>query len=226
VGLRGHAGMILGACLALAALGTSCGGGSSSTPQVTQVTSVSVTLSSASVSFGSQPVGTTSDAQPATVTNTGTGTLSITGFSFTGANASDFAEADTCGASIASGANCTITVMFTPSAAGTRAATLDISDNASGSPQSVSLTGEGAHDVVLTWTASPTPEVTYIVFRGTSPGGEGPTPVSCIFISGTSCADANVTSGITYYYVVAAVPGNGAAQAQSTFSNESSATAP
>ena len=42
------------------------------------------------------------------------------------------------------GGNCSIGVTFTPTAAGSRSATLSIGDNATGSPQLVNLTGTGA----------------------------------------------------------------------------------
>ena len=56
----------------------------------------------------------------------------------------DFAETNACGASLAAGANCAISVTFTPSTGGTRSGTLTITDNAAGSPHTVTLTGTGA----------------------------------------------------------------------------------
>src|SRR5258707_179189 len=50
----------------------------------------------------------------------------------------------TCGRSVAPGASCTISVKFTPTAAGTRTGTLTLTDNASNSPQTISLTGIGS----------------------------------------------------------------------------------
>jgi hypothetical protein len=99
-----------------------------------------VSLSPSSLTFASQTVGATSAAQTVTLTNTGSAALTITGISASG----DFAETDNCGSSVAAGANCTINVTFTPTASGTRAGTLSITDNASGSPQSAKLTGTGA----------------------------------------------------------------------------------
>jgi hypothetical protein len=63
--------------------------------------------------------------------------------------------------------------LFTPSAIGTRVASLGTTDNASGSPQTVPLSGAGTHDVILSWTASTTSgPVGYNVYRGTTSGGE------------------------------------------------------
>jgi acid phosphatase len=108
-----------------------------------------VGFSPASLTFGSRAVGTSSSAQFETFTNTGTGALTfgtetITGdFSFTGQG--------NCSSSLAPGANCTISVKFTPTTTGTRAGTLTVNDNASTSPQVVTLTGTGV---------SPTPPPT------------------------------------------------------------------
>ncbi len=104
---------------------------------------VSVSLSPNSLAFGSQSVNTTSAPQTVNLTNSGNTTLNITSISIGGTNGGDFAQSNTCGASVASGGGCTISVTFTPSATGTRVGTLTITDNASGSPQTVSLTGSG-----------------------------------------------------------------------------------
>jgi len=184
-----------------------------------------VSLSSTSLGFGNQPIAITSTAQTVTLTNTGTATLSITSLTVTGTNASDFAETNICGSSVAAGAKCTIAVMFTPSASGARTATLSIADSANGSPQTVSLSGTGSHDVILSWTASAASGVMgYNVYRGTTSGGESSTPLNSTPVNGTTYADGNVTAGAKYYYVVTAVASGGTTQ--SSASNEASATVP
>lgn len=102
------------------------------------------TLSATSLTFASQTDGTTSSAQTLTLTNSGTAALAVT----TIATSGDFAQTDTCGMSVAIGAKCTIAVTFTPIVAGTRTGTLTFTDNASGSPQIVVLSGTGAVSVV------------------------------------------------------------------------------
>ena len=167
----------------------------------------------------------TSSAQTVTLTNTGSATLSITSVTVTGTNASDFPESDTCGNSVATGANCRIAVMFTPAASGARTAALSIADNASGSPQTVSLSGTGSHDVILSWTDSATPGVVgYDIYRGTTSGGETSTPLNSAPINSTTYTDENVTAGAAYYYVVTAVASDDVTQ--SADSNEVSATVP
>lgn len=107
------------------------------------------TLGGNSIGFGNQNVGTTSSAQMVSLSNTGTATLTIASISIAGADASDFAETNTCGGSVAAGANCSISVTFKPTAAGNRSASVKITDNAAGSPQNVALTGTGVTPAVM-----------------------------------------------------------------------------
>jgi uncharacterized protein (TIGR03437 family) len=105
--------------------------------------SLVVTLSATSLAFGSQFVGTISGTQSVTVTNTGTAAVSVASISIAGTNSADYAQTSTCGSSLAAGASCGIFVTFTPTAAGARMALISILDNASNSPQTISLTGTG-----------------------------------------------------------------------------------
>ena len=109
-----------------------------------------VSLSDSSLSFANQLVGTASAGQGLTVTNSGTANLAITSVGLTGSNASDFAKsADTCtGATVIPNGTCTVSVTFTPSATGSRSASLSFNDNASGSPQRVTLSGTGGAPAV------------------------------------------------------------------------------
>jgi hypothetical protein len=102
-----------------------------------------VQLTPASLNFGTQPVGTTSLAKKIILTNKGSVAVSMTSISITGLDASDFAQTNTCGTSVAAGGSCFIKVTFTPSAKGKRTASVSITDNGGGSPQKVSLTGTG-----------------------------------------------------------------------------------
>ncbi len=106
----------------------------------TEVTApVAVTLSATSLDFGGQNITTTSAAKMVTLTNSGTETLTISSIAASG----DFAETNTCGASVSAGGNCMIAVTFTPTATGARTGSVTITDNAPDSPESVSLTGMG-----------------------------------------------------------------------------------
>ena len=113
----------------------------------------------ASLTFALQNTGSTSAAQGVTVTNTGNSPMAFTAIAIAGANASDFAQSvNTCPISpttLAAGGSCTVSVTFSPGAAGARSASISFTDNANGSPQSVSLTGTGQVPV-FTLSFSPT----------------------------------------------------------------------
>ena len=102
-------------------------------------------VSPATIAFGTQTVGTTTSAQTVTVTNTGNAALVVTAGGVTVTDSVDFLIGnDHCsGATLAAGAACTFTVSFKPGSVGTFTATVDIADNAAGSPQTVALSGSG-----------------------------------------------------------------------------------
>ncbi|HUE04246.1 MAG TPA: choice-of-anchor D domain-containing protein [Bryobacteraceae bacterium] len=115
-------------CDALAAVGTPC----------------PPTVSPSSLNFGTVALGSTSSPQTVTVANDTGSTLTFSGVTTVGADHGDFGIAsNTCVGALTINASCTIGVTFTPSATGTRTAALRISDNGTGSPQMVSLTGVG-----------------------------------------------------------------------------------
>jgi subtilase family serine protease len=107
-------------------------------------------LSANSLTFGSTVVGSTNVAPAITLTNSGTVVLDISSIGITGSNAASYSQTHTCGATLAVGASCNITITFKPQAAGTVAASLGVADNAAGSPQAVALSGTGAVTVTLT----------------------------------------------------------------------------
>jgi hypothetical protein len=111
-----------------------------------------VTLSLTSLTFAATNVGSTSAAQSVTLTNSGTGALTIDSI----AASSQYAETNTCGSSVAQGANCTISVTFTPTASGTQTGTVTITDNATGSPQTIALSGTGNGPAVVLMPATVT----------------------------------------------------------------------
>lgn len=114
-----------------------CGGASA------PATPPNLQLSPASLSFGVQPVGTESAAQPETLTNTGGSDLDISSVALTGTNQADFNQSGTCGPTLSRGASCTIDVTFTPSQIGPRSASMTIADNGREGTQLLSLTGIG-----------------------------------------------------------------------------------
>jgi len=154
-----------------------------------------ISLSSATVVFGQQNVGSTSAPQVVTLSNTGNGSLSIASMAVSGTNSRDFAQTSNCGGSVAAGSNCTITVTFAPSAAGSRSASLTVSDNASGSPQTISLSGTGLQPVVslstgsLTFAQQSTGSTSTAQSVTLSDTGNTSLTISSIGLSGANAAD-------------------------------------
>ena len=107
-----------------------------------------VGLASTSLNFGSVNVGGSTSQPPVQLKNTGSAALSIAGIGITGPNAGDFAETSTCplasSGTLSAGASCTISVTFQPTAAGSRTASVVISDNANPPQQTIALSGTGA----------------------------------------------------------------------------------
>lgn len=104
----------------------------------------SVSLSKASLTFGSIVEGKVSAAQTVTLTNKGKAPLDITNIALAGANASSYIELNTCGPTLAAGTSCNIDIAFKPTASGALKASLVISDNGSTATQRVTLAGTGA----------------------------------------------------------------------------------
>jgi len=102
------------------------------------LTNGTVQILPAQVNFGILKGGTRSEVVG--VMNTGTAALTITGTSITGNSAAAFSVvANTCGASVAAGANCEITVQFKSAGVGNYNAMLAISDSSTDSPQQIPL---------------------------------------------------------------------------------------
>jgi hypothetical protein len=105
-----------------------------------------VSLSSQSLNFGDQLVGTTGPPQIITLTNTGPANLIVYFVSLGYYTYADFSETDTCTtAPIAPNGSCTIIVQFSPIYPGLRSDVLSITDNAADSPQDVSLMGNALY---------------------------------------------------------------------------------
>ena len=101
-----------------------------------------LTLDSLSPALIYNTVVSTGQPLTSTLTNTGSAVLRISGITIGGTNPGDFSvTSTTCGATLAIGANCTITATFNSSSPGTFLGTLNVASNAAGSPASVNLTG-------------------------------------------------------------------------------------
>ena len=154
----------IGLTLAPAALGTQPAGSvtistdATNSPQKVTLSGkgiapVAILPASQKLTFAAQLEGTTSAGQTVTVTNEQNVPLNISGVSISGANSGDFGVSNSCPtvpSSVPKTSSCTLSVTFTPTASGARTATLSIIDDASNSPQVVTLSGSGSAPVTIT----------------------------------------------------------------------------
>lgn len=173
--------------------GTYAGSGASGNGFIAKVSpanTAALSLNPQTLSFGNQALATTSSPLTLTLTNVGSAPMTLSGFS---ASDSEFAvSSNTCnGALAAGGAQCTVSVTFTPSSTASTTtaikANLQITDSAAGSPQSVALTGTGA---------TPGPGITFSPSPLNFPGAplvgstNGPLPVT---LTNTGSAPLTIT---------------------------------
>jgi hypothetical protein len=111
-------------------------------------------LTPTSIAFPATVTAATSTVQVVTVKNTGTAAATISSIALGGTNASSFLQIGTCGTSLAAGASCSIYVAFKPASAAALSGTLSVTDNVTGSPQTVALTGTGTAAPALTLSAT------------------------------------------------------------------------
>ncbi|HEV2423405.1 MAG TPA: FG-GAP-like repeat-containing protein [Terriglobia bacterium] len=173
-------------------------GGSQSVTLTGTGTAPSVTLKPSSLSFATQVINTSSASKAVTLTNTGTAALTITSVTFSGTNPTSFTQTNTCGTSVAAGASCTINVKFKPTTINALSATLNVNDNAAGSPQTASLSGTGTQvqlspaslnfGSVTVGTKSATKKVTL------SNVGQTKVSITSISITGTNATDFTKTT--------------------------------
>jgi lactonase family protein with 7-bladed beta-propeller len=100
-----------------------------------------------SFDFGGATVGQPDVARIVHLVNTGNQPLSVNKIAMTGANPGDFTATPAASCQpptvLPSNANCPISLVFTPAAAGSRQALLTATDNAPGNPQSIPISGTG-----------------------------------------------------------------------------------
>ena len=174
-----------------------------------------VTLSSASLNFGTVVIDTTKNFNPVTLSNLMN--VALTGINIT-VTGSAYSQVNTCGTSIAAHTTCSITVTFAPTTAGTQTGTVIIADSAVNSPQTISLTGLGQLPVtvspltlgfgIVKVGTTTTPKtvtvknnqkvslnITSIAFTGTDPGDYAQSATTC---GSNLAAGAKCTISITF----------------------------
>lgn len=107
-----------------------------------------VGLTPASIDYGNQTVGTSRASRTVTLRNASSSAiLAVSSIAIAGSAANDFVigtnTINPCGASLAPGASCGIIIRFQPTKKGNRTASLNVTDNADGSPETMILSGSG-----------------------------------------------------------------------------------
>jgi hypothetical protein len=158
------------------------------------------TLSPKSLAFGSLAAGATSAAKVVTLTNSGSGALSIGSIVASG----DFAETNTCPTSLAVKTSCTVNVTFNPTVVGAITGALTITDGATPSPQVLKLTGTGLIPLTFSPTSLTLPSVAVgstssatvtVTNKQTTAISLNPTASSYYSVTGGTCGSSLAASG-------------------------------
>jgi hypothetical protein len=153
----------------------------------------------------SATAGTSSATQVFFLVNIGNQLLAINSISIAGANASSFSQTNTCLATLAPNANCSVSITFNPATVGPFTANLQVADNAPGSPQTLLLNGTGIAPAPAV-TFSPSAPAFPATTQGTSSApqtltlinsGSGPLHVSTVSLAGPNPSDFSFTNNCT-----------------------------
>jgi Cep192 domain 4/Beta-propeller repeat len=98
-----------------------------------------------SLTFSGQKIGTSSSAQSVILTNNGSKTLNIVDISTGG----DFSQTNNCPGTLPPQEDCVVNVTFSPTVSGVRPGMLQVTDDASDSPQSVTLSGTATTTILM-----------------------------------------------------------------------------
>lgn len=178
--------------------------------------------SSASLSFGNVNVSSSS-MQSVTLTNGGTGNLTISNVSVSGAgfNASGLPI----GTILTPGQTATLSITFAPATTGSATGSVTVTSNASNGTKLLALSGTGAlaaHSVSLSWSPSTSSVVGYNVYVSIV-SGSAYSKLTSSPVATVDYTDLGLQMAQTRYYVVTSVDSN---SDESAFSNEVSAIVP
>lgn len=171
----------------------------------TTTTTGQLSISPATLSFGSVDVGN-STTLPASLTATG-GSVTIN--SASSSNSQYSIPGVSFPFTINAGQSVSLNVAFAPTKSGTDNGTLTFSSSASSS-SAESMTGSGVvpqYSVTLSWSGSTSSVVGYNVYRGTTAGSYS--KINSSLDPNTSYSDSTVASGVTYYYAATSVNSSG-----------------
>ncbi len=201
------------------------GGGGTSTPPSSGSSGsggATLTASSSQVAFGDLTVGS-STSQLVTLTASGHSNVTISTVSATGPG---FSVSGGSGMTLMPNKSVTVSVNFEPRSNGDASGKLLVKSSASNGLLQIPLSGKGVssavqHSVTLSWQASTSRVIGYLIFRGAAQGELR--KLNPAVDSATTYTDKTVAGGTTYVYAVKSVGSNGA---DSSFSNQVTVTTP
>lgn len=183
-----------------------------------------LTMTPSALSYGNVDIGQT---------GTQTVTMNATGASVTinsaSSNNSEFAlQGVSFPITIPAGQSASFSVGFTPKNSGTQSGSLTFTSTAPNSPEVESASGVGVqptYSVGLTWNASDSQDISgYNIYRAVYATACGAyAKINSVLNSGTSYADANVSTGTTYCYATTAV---NSSKQESAYSNQAQVAIP
>jgi hypothetical protein len=195
-------------------------GGGSGTANSSQASQLSPSASA--VDFGNVTVNS-STSQLVTLTAAGTENVTISAVTVSGTG---FSVSGPSNLTLTPNQSVTISVGFSPKAAGSVSGKLLVSSTATNSSLQITLSGDGmvvsgTHSVSLSWQASTSSVIGYFVFRGSNTTSLSQLNSSAV--ASTSYTDKTVANGKTYVYAVKSVDSG---NVLSNFSNTVTVTVP
>ncbi len=160
----------------------------------------SIGFSPTSLSFGNQPVGSTSAVQTVTITNAGNASLIISAIFPNGGFSSDYTVTNNTCTVIPAGGSCSVGVLFHPSATGPRPSAVRILSNSGSGINDVPITGNGTAPAMVLQPSSlnygtqavSVASVPQFVFAQSV--GDAPLVITNVAVIGTNSTDFIVTN--------------------------------
>lgn len=163
----------------LVGAGLGSGGGTAESIPLVKLTEVTLNYA-----FGGNTIVGASSNNTITVTNLGTGPLTISNAAISGTHASDFSVIG-CNSNVTANSSCALTVGFTPTAANTRISTLSLTHNGPDSPTVIQLSASAILAPIFNLTPTSLDFGTVNVFT---------TSTQVLSVTNTGSADLNITS--------------------------------
>jgi hypothetical protein len=152
-----------------------------------------VSVSPLAMTYKAQAVETKSAAQTVLFTNDEKTSLAISKVALGGTDPGDFSFKSACPSSLLAGAYCTVTVTFEPTIAGTRTATLSITDSVG--TQNVALTGTG-EETITSFTPTTGAVGTQVTITGTAFTGTTKVTFGGVAATFTVNSDSQITATV------------------------------